>query len=99
MLVAAALVPRSDATVVVAAAAQKIGLDTLVPKFRDPKGIYFVVAGGEAGKFGAYLCGWVSGQNGSPLCSSGLTTFTRARRPGEVGLTFTRGMLTPSPQS
>src|ERR1051325_6763723 len=37
-------------------------------------------------------CGSVSGQCGSPLCSSGVTTFTRARRPGEVGLTFTSGM-------
>src|SRR5688572_24842486 len=34
----------------------------------------------------------VSGQCGSPLCNSGVTTLTRARRPGDVGLTLTRGM-------
>ncbi|MFN0095745.1 MAG: TlpA family protein disulfide reductase, partial [Dehalococcoidia bacterium] len=45
--------------------AQRIGLDTKLSKFRDPKSIYFVVAGGEAGKWGAYLCGWVSGPMGS----------------------------------
>src|SRR5919106_6971616 len=38
-------------------------------------------------------CCRVSGQNGSPLCSSGVTTFTSARRPGEVGLTLTRGIV------
>src|SRR5688572_18686943 len=37
-------------------------------------------------------CGAVSGQYGSPLCSSGVTTFTSARRPGEVGLTLISGM-------
>src|SRR5687768_2175086 len=37
-------------------------------------------------------CGSTSGLYGSPLCSSGVTTFTRARRPGEVGLTLTSGM-------
>src|SRR5687768_7692176 len=37
-------------------------------------------------------CCTVSGQCGSPLCSSGVTTLTSARRPGEVGLTFTRGI-------
>ena len=45
--------------------AQRLGLDTMMPKFRDPKSIYLVVAGGEAGKWGAYLCGWVSGPMGS----------------------------------
>lgn len=45
--------------------AQRIGLDTLVPKFRSKEMITFVVAGGEAGKFGAYLGGWVSGPMGS----------------------------------
>src|SRR3954467_7172916 len=33
-----------------------------------------------------------SGQCGSPLCSSGVTTLTSARRPGEVGLTLISGM-------
>src|SRR5208283_236619 len=33
-----------------------------------------------------------SGSKGRPLCRSGLTTFTSPRRPGEVGLTLTRGM-------
>ncbi len=37
----------------------------MVPKFRDAKDITLVVAGGEAGKWGAYLCGWVSGPMGS----------------------------------
>src|SRR3954465_7340889 len=41
------------------------------------------------------ICERVSGQCGSPLCSSGVTTLTRARRPGEVGLTLTRGMAVP----
>src|SRR3954465_5664442 len=34
-----------------------------------------------------------SGQCGSPLCSSGVTTLTSARRPGEVGLTLISGMV------
>src|SRR2546423_2523181 len=37
-------------------------------------------------------CLTISGQYGSPLCSSGVTTLTSARRPGEVGLTFTSGI-------
>src|SRR5256885_2383034 len=37
-------------------------------------------------------CGSVSGKYGSPLCRSGDTTLTSARRPGEVGLTLTNGM-------
>src|SRR2546429_9786332 len=37
-------------------------------------------------------CFTISGQYGSPLCSSGVTTLTSARRPGEVGLTLTSGM-------
>ncbi len=45
--------------------AERLGLDTMLPKFRDPKSITLVVAGGEAGKWGAYLCGWVSGPMGS----------------------------------
>jgi hypothetical protein len=49
------------------AAVAQLGPDTLVPKFRDPKNITLVVAGGEAGKWGAYLCGWVSGPMGSTM--------------------------------
>src|SRR6516165_6022271 len=30
---------------------------------------------------------------GAPLCSSGLTTLTSERRPADVGLTLTRGMI------
>ena len=47
------------------AQAERIGLDTQISKFRDPKDIIFVVAGGPAGKFAAYLGGWVSGPMGS----------------------------------
>ena len=43
----------------------RIGPETMVPKFRNAKDITLVVAGGEAGKWGAYLCGWVSGPMGS----------------------------------
>lgn len=49
------------------AQAERIGLETLVPKFRDPADIAFVVAGGPAGKFAAYLGGWVSGPMGSSM--------------------------------
>src|SRR6266446_4721337 len=42
-------------------------------------------------------CLTISGQYGSPLCSSGVTTLTSARRPGEVGLTFTSGMASAAP--
>ncbi len=49
------------------AAAEKLGLDTLVPKFRSDEMITLVVAGGEAGKFAAYLQGWVSGPMGSSM--------------------------------
>jgi hypothetical protein len=45
----------------------RIGADARVPKFRDPKEILLVVAGGEAGKFGAYLQNWVSGPVGSQV--------------------------------
>ena len=38
-----------------------------VPKFRAPSDITLVVAGGEAGKFAAYLQGWVSGPLGSVM--------------------------------
>ena len=47
--------------------AQKLGLDTMVPKFRSNDMIAFVVAGGPAGKFAAYLGGWVSGPMGSSM--------------------------------
>jgi hypothetical protein len=43
----------------------RLGPDTLVSKFRRPEDIVLVVAGGEAGKFGAYLANWVSGSVGS----------------------------------
>jgi hypothetical protein len=39
--------------------------DTLLPKFASADNIKLVVAGGEAGKFGAYLLGWASGPRGS----------------------------------
>lgn len=44
---------------------ERLGEDTLIPKFRSPGNIILVVAGGEAGKFGAYFHGWVSGPTGS----------------------------------
>jgi hypothetical protein len=47
------------------AAAARLGPDTLLPKFRSDDMITLVVAGGEAGKFSAYLQGWVSGPTGS----------------------------------
>ena len=40
-------------------------LEKRFPKFRDPKNINIVVAGGEAGKFSAVFGGWVSGPMGS----------------------------------
>lgn len=45
--------------------AQRLGLDTKIPKFAKDENITLVVAGGEAGKFAAYLGGWVSGPMGS----------------------------------
>ncbi|MCC6380919.1 MAG: TlpA family protein disulfide reductase [Dehalococcoidia bacterium] len=50
-----------------AASAARLGLDTPLAKFRDRAAITLVVAGGEAGKFGAYLAGWVSGPTGSMM--------------------------------
>ncbi len=44
---------------------EKLGADAAIPKFRAPTDITLVVAGGEAGKFGAYFQGWVSGPLGS----------------------------------
>ncbi len=38
-----------------------------LPKFRSADMIQLVVAGGEAGKFGAYLQGWLSGPMGSTM--------------------------------
>jgi hypothetical protein len=46
-------------------AAERLGMDTLLPKFARDENITLVVAGGEAGKFGAYIMGWVSGPMGS----------------------------------
>ncbi|MGH2958941.1 MAG: TlpA family protein disulfide reductase, partial [Solirubrobacterales bacterium] len=43
----------------------KLGADARIAKFRTPTDITLVVAGGEAGKFGAYFQGWVSGPLGS----------------------------------
>jgi hypothetical protein len=40
-------------------------LDAPAPKFRDPRNLHIVVAGGEAGKFSAVLAGWASGPGGS----------------------------------
>jgi len=44
---------------------EKLGADARFSKFRAPTDITLVVAGGEAGKFGAYFQGWVSGPLGS----------------------------------
>ena len=49
------------------ALAEKLGLDMPLPKFRSKDMITLVVAGGEAGKFAAYLQGWVSGPMGSTM--------------------------------
>jgi len=49
------------------AMAEGLGMDTLMPKFRSPDMITLVVAGGEAGKFAAYLGGWLSGPMGSSM--------------------------------
>jgi hypothetical protein len=44
-------------------------LAQLMPKFRDPKAIKIVVAGGDAGKWSAVFGGWVSGPVGSSAVS------------------------------
>ena len=49
------------------ALAEALGLDRLLPKFQSNDMIKLVVAGGEAGKFGAYLQGWLSGPMGSSM--------------------------------
>ena len=54
------------------AVAERLGPDTLLPKFRAKEMITLVVAGGEAGKFGAYLHGWVSGPTGSLMTTRGI---------------------------
>jgi hypothetical protein len=46
---------------------ERLGPETPVSKFRDPADIVLVVAGGEAGKFGAYLQPWVGGPIGSTM--------------------------------
>ncbi len=51
------------------AAAERIGLDTRLAKFANDGNVTLVVAGGEAGKFAAYLGGWVSGPMGSVMTS------------------------------
>ncbi|HEX6032424.1 MAG TPA: TlpA disulfide reductase family protein [Tepidiformaceae bacterium] len=50
-------------------AAERLGMDTVLPKFAKDENITLVVAGGEAGKFAAYLGGWVSGPMGSIMTS------------------------------
>jgi hypothetical protein len=44
-------------------------LETRIPKFRDPRNINIIVAGGDAGKFSAVFAGWVSGPMGSSSVS------------------------------
>jgi hypothetical protein len=46
---------------------ERLGADLRVAKFGDPRNIVLVVAGGEAGKFGAYIQGWLSGPAGSTI--------------------------------
>ena len=46
---------------------EKLGANATVSKFRTPADITLVIAGGEAGKFGAYFQGWVSGPLGSVM--------------------------------
>ena len=49
-----------------AAEVERLGPDTPVPKFRSPEMIKLVVAGGEAGKFAAYVMGW-GGESASQM--------------------------------
>jgi len=44
-------------------------LEARIAKFRDPRNINIIVAGGEAGKFSAVFAGWVSGPMGSSSVS------------------------------
>ncbi len=50
-----------------AAIVERLGADTPVPKFKAPEQISLVVAGGPAGKFAAYLGGWLSSPIGSSM--------------------------------
>ena len=45
----------------------QLGADTEIPKFRSIDDIAIVVAGGEAGKFGAIIQGWAAGPSGSVM--------------------------------
>jgi hypothetical protein len=54
--------------------AKNMDPDMPVPKFRSPDMITLVVAGGEAGKFGAYLQGWLSGPMGSSMVTRKIET-------------------------
>jgi hypothetical protein len=56
------------------AAAERLGMDTLLPKFRSDDMITLVVAGGEGGKFGVYFQGWVSGPMGSIMTTRKIET-------------------------
>jgi hypothetical protein len=47
--------------------AQTMDPDAILPKFRSKDMIVIVVAGGEAGKFGAYFQGWLGGPMGSTM--------------------------------
>lgn len=47
------------------AVVDRLGADKRLSKFRSDDSISLVVAGGEAGKFGAYFQGWISGPMGS----------------------------------
>jgi hypothetical protein len=53
------------------AAAAKLDVDARLPKFARPANIRIVVAGGEAGKFGACLPGWTTS---GPTTGSAITT-------------------------
>ncbi len=48
------------------AVVRRLGADQCIPKFRSADDIALVVAGGEAGKFGAYFQGWI-GSGGSAM--------------------------------
>ena len=54
----------------------RLGPDTRAPKFRAASDILLVVAGGEAGKFGAYLQNWVAGPTGSQVVTRKIGGYT-----------------------
>ena len=56
------------------ARAEAMGLEMEIPKFRSDENITLVVAGGEAGKFAAYLAGWASGPIGSSMVTRRIAT-------------------------